>query len=51
MFKSINKENQTGKEHSLRYDDDYPEFSKYLRQNFYNVGLSNYDVSILKKNF
>ena len=49
--KPINKESETGKEHSLRYDDDNIEFAEYLRQNFYNVKLSNYDVYQLKKNF
>jgi len=49
--KPINRESETGKEHSLRYDDDNIEFAEYLRQNFYNVKLSNYDVYQLKKNF
>lgn len=47
----IYKESETGKEHSLKYDEIDIEFAKYLRQNYYSVKLSNYDVYELKKKF
>ncbi len=47
--KPLYKEPKTGKEHSLNYEDIDSEFSKYLRQNYYNVKLSNEDVSLIRK--
>ncbi len=47
--KPLYKEPKTGKEHSLKYENDEPEFAKYLRTNYYNVKLSNEDVSIIKQ--
>ncbi len=47
--KPLYKEPITGKEHSVNYDDIDSEFSKYLRQNYYNIKLSNEDVSLIKK--
>ena len=49
-YQSIHIECKNGKEHSLRYDEHEPKFATYLRQNYYNVILSNRDVSIIKKN-
>ena len=46
--KPLYKELKTGKEHSLKYENE-PEFAKYLRTNYYNVKLSNEDVSIIKQ--
>ena len=50
LFKPLFKPDVTGKEHSLKYEEVDPEFAKFLRLNYYNVKLSNLDVSILKKN-
>ena len=51
MFKQIFKENQTGKEHSLKYDNIDNDFAHYLRSNFYNVKLSNESISFIKKEY
>jgi hypothetical protein len=47
--KPLYKEPETGKEHSLKYENNEPEFAEYLRVNYYNVKLSNEDVSIIKR--
>ena len=47
VFKPLNKEPKSGKEHSL--EDVDSEFNKYLRLNFYNVKLSNFDIYEIKK--
>lgn len=51
MFKSTFKENQTGKEHSLKYNDIDNGFAHYLRSNFYNVKLSNESINIIRKEY
>ena len=48
-YQSIHIECKNGKEHSLRYNEHEPKFATYLRQNYYNIILSNRDVSIIKK--
>ncbi len=51
LYKSLYKDNKTGKEHSLKYDELDQDFAKWLRLNYYNVKLSNIDVDEIKKNY
>jgi hypothetical protein len=50
-YQPLYVECKNGKEHSLRYDEHEPKFAKYLRKKYYNVMLSNRDVSIIKKDY
>ena len=51
LFKELFKEPETGKQHSLRYDESYPDFAKWLRLNYYYVEMFNQDVNDLKIGF
>ena len=50
-MKNLFKNNESGKSHSMKYEELDKDFAKFLRENYYNVSLSNYDVSEIKKQY
>lgn len=45
LFKGL----ETGRDHAMKWEDLDPTFSKFLRENYYNVELSGEAVATLRR--